>query len=241
MIKNELSSVILKIKKLLRLAEGNKSLNEKTAAFGRARALIEKYNLKEELFTQQPKIIFDSIVDFKKPLLAAVHIIEYEAALANLICEYSDCRCYLTTFIIKNSSNDFSVGEAISVIGCQGDVEFVFTVYAWIMKEIERLSKKLDPLQIEAFALGFIKKVEQKLIKAKESARKEFLKENKNVIIIIDKLNSKKSLIDDYMINLNLSNSSDLNFNDIDLSAFRKGFMLAEAVDLFNLNKLQTQ
>lgn len=239
----EKEKIILKINNLLALSKNNKNLNESTAATLKAKELMQKHNLSEAVLEIQSekldgKRIIDSIRNNNQALNIG-KIEEWQACLANVVCNNSGCRCYLTTI-----DNNGIIEEAVSVIGFEKDVKFVFALYAFLSLELASLAgtqtESANDLYKESFILGAIKKIDVRLKEATNHINEEFrrttnLKKShaENAIAII---NSKVKNIDLYISRLNLKNNNKVISDNL---AFGKGYVKGDSIDLMQHAKIE--
>lgn len=235
------NKVLLKINNLLRLSKNNKNLHESTAAILKAKELMQKHNLSELSLEEKSqnfnRKIVDSIRD-KNQKLNKGTIEEWHACLANVLCNNNHCRCYLTSI-----QNGEMVEDAISVIGYENDVKFVFTLYDWLAIELVRLANENEilaaPLYKENFILGAIKKIGVRLQEEQLKINEQFRRTSKLEIGTkegaIQLLDNRIKNIDSHLKNLNLKaqNKEIKNF-----VAFNKGYVKADCIDLLQNKKI---
>lgn len=256
------SQIIVKIRKLLNLSASYANLNEALAAAGKAQELMTKYNLSQELIEMESygkmgyrpsgkkNNLVDSLRDLQKPL-AFVNPEDWRSALAQVVCEGSHCRCYETTLTFSKEPPEasstlqaLSAQQVLSVVGFEEDVEFVFSLFHWLLFEIDRLTVSWatgkDLEYKENFRFGAIKKIDLRLKEARKKIEDE-LKDygigsaGKFAIIALDDRIKK---IDAFMKkNIDLQESEDKKL-DNNLSAFGLGFVKGDGIDISSEKKI---
>lgn len=224
------SAIINKIEKVLSLANSD-NVHEAANALAKARSIAEKYNIGLELlqgskFRHEEKIIIFS-QEYGEPFKVSLQ--DWEMILARVIADNNDCKVWIYTLD--------DGGDALDIIGMTVDVEISDRMFLWLRTQLLGLMfRETGTVKHEAFALGAIHRVNQRLEEASRQARGE-VSNVPGYAYAIQKLDMKK---------LNVLSA----FNDIktvnlpnkqlsDKQNWMNGFQKAETIQLHD-RKLAT-
>jgi len=123
--------ILAKIKKLLNLANAPSATEgEAAAAAGRAQALMTKYQIEDAMLDlEENKEEPENIRDWEDPLDSSNRLPSWRAQLAMAIAAVNSCKIY------RN-------GPHLKIIGEQRDAQSVRYMYAFLTREITKLSMK---------------------------------------------------------------------------------------------------
>ncbi|MCH9683131.1 MAG: DUF2786 domain-containing protein [Deltaproteobacteria bacterium] len=164
------SHALARVRKLLALAT-SPNPHEAAAAAARAQALIETHRLQAWLDAEQtaeadPVPIIDAR---DQPLETSRRIRKWKSALATMLADCNGCIAY-TTPVGKE--------HAIVLVGRSRDRAAVTALWEWLVKRIEWLSATHGQGQRrqwhEAFRIGVVDAVAQRLRAASKEVRAEF-------------------------------------------------------------------
>jgi len=154
-----------KVKKLLRLAERTNSEGEAAAAAAAAQKLIERHKLDvaaldlseaHEAPVEAPEKATLDGAEGRRNKCA------WRGSLASGIARANACRVYWT-------------GPRLQIVGAPSDVATVRYMYAYLVREIDRLAetKSGGKAWLHAWRMGAVATVSQRLREAREEARRE--------------------------------------------------------------------
>lgn len=154
-----------KVKKLLRLAERTNSEGEAAAAAAAAQKLIERHKLDvaaldlseaHEAPVEAPEKATLDGAEGRRNKCA------WRGSLASGIARANACRVYWT-------------GPRLQIVGAPSDVATVRYMYAYLVREIDRLAetKSGGKAWLHAWRMGAVATVSQRLRDAREEARRE--------------------------------------------------------------------
>lgn len=127
-----MSSVLDKVRKLLRLAE-SPNANEAAAAAAKAQSLIDEHNLSAALLSLDEGATDDEdIEDFSRkgaPLDEQPVLHRWRLSLASAVARANGCRVYFS-------------GGSIALVGRPSDAETTRYLFGYLAREVERLCDK---------------------------------------------------------------------------------------------------
>lgn len=181
--------VLQKVQKLLRLATSSNA-NEAGLAAAKAQELIDKHNLSAALLAldaaEPTKGLDDEpIIDFEKagaPLDSQKRLDRWRGSLASVIARQNGCRIYFS-------------GSDIALVGRPSDAETVRYLYAYLSREVERLTTAqgagMGRTWRNNFRLGVVDTIAAKLHEQRRAfesqARKEAREEGSTALVRVDR------------------------------------------------------
>lgn len=167
-----MSSVLDKVRKLLRLAE-SPNANEAAAAAAKAQNLIDEHNLSAALLSLDEGQSDDDedIEDFNAkgaPLDSQPVLHRWRLSLASAVTRANGCRVYIT-------------GGSIAIVGRPSDAETSRYLFAYLAHEVERLCEKdgrgCGRTWRNNYRLGVVDTISQKL----HAEHKKFVEEKRKL------------------------------------------------------------
>lgn len=143
-MKDEVENIILKIQKLLKLAESNNE-HEAQSAVVMARKLMAKHKLTmEDIDVESEEVTEDSTEWMRSP---------WKRTLATVLADHFRCKTYINH---KRSS------YRVKFIGLEEDVKIICLIYRQVINMIEKTSRQKG-LDKKSYAIGFISGLDEKL------------------------------------------------------------------------------
>lgn len=156
------SKIIERIHKLLALAKSS-NVNEAAVAAAHAQRLIERHRIEQAALIDavQSEISMD-----EDALDEGARMAQWKLELAMVVAEANGCR----VVVLKDGRY-----STINLVGGGEDITIVRALYTWLTTEVQRLartSKLRGRDRLDAFRLGAITTIEQRLLEATIEARK---------------------------------------------------------------------
>lgn len=176
-------TTLLKIKKLMALAEGSSYPEESASALGKAQALMLKHKVDQAMLEDVTEE--EGIEDFRDSPLneedkGKKKQSKWKARLASVLCEHNGC-------------SNFSKGVNIILVGKPSDVATIRYMYGYCVRQINRLTKQNCKGQGRTysnnFRYGCIEAIDEAM-KAEQEALRDSLRANHSEkgLIVIDSL-----------------------------------------------------
>ena len=162
------SKILDRIRKLLALSKSS-DLNEAANAAAHAQRLIAKHRINTASLAEEP----EGVALHDDPLDEGARVTQWKLELAMVVAEANGCR----VIVLKDGRY-----STIQIVGANEDIGIVRALYAWLTKEVQRLtraSKLRGRDKLDNFRMGAIAAIEQGLAEANEAARKIGLKDAK--------------------------------------------------------------
>ena len=189
------SVVLSKIEKILRLSKSD-NVHEAANALAKARALAEKYNIGLELLGsetyKETDIIFYSRENDQPWLVASE---TWQMALAKVVSDHNHCR----SFIMRGERS-----QALDIIGVSRDIEIATSMFFWLQTQLRSLIVQhvRGGVEADAFLLGAIHTVDQRLKESTQQARQEVMNamsKRDRVQFAIETIDNRTSKIDNIL------------------------------------------
>lgn len=138
------NALMNKIVGLLKLAEKNNNANESASAAAAAQALLSKHRLTVADLVGTDGKPTESPAVHEEPLITGNRISQWKSDLISAVCRANGCKYYYSKTFAKygqgdvRSRREFNV--SVRLIGRPSDVAVVRYFYAYLEREIERLS-----------------------------------------------------------------------------------------------------
>jgi hypothetical protein len=166
-----MSSILNRVRKLLRLAEGPNA-HEAAAAAAKAQSLIDEHNLSAALLSLDEGMQDDEdIEDFNDkgaPLDSQPVLHRWRLSLASSIARANGCRVYFT-------------GGSIALVGRPSDAETTRYLFGYLAREVERLCEKdgrgCGRTWRNNYRLGVVDTISQKL----DAEHQKFVAERREI------------------------------------------------------------
>jgi hypothetical protein len=164
-----MNAIIDKIRHLQSLAKSS-NINEATAAAAAADKLISKYRISEVEISIANKIADLPAVEDKEILYESGRVTLWKKHLAKVLANHYGC--YMWNDWTKN--NDRKVSR-YRLVGVKNDIEITRYMFAWLLTEIERLSKShcagMGHVYANSYCIGAVVGIEKQLEKIKQDER----------------------------------------------------------------------
>lgn len=164
----ETEKILKQVRDLLRMAEGKANENEAASAAAAAQKLIERHRLSEAMLVldeADDRPAAEDVRACEDPLDRSKTIIHWKGVLAGGLCAVNGCDRYW----------DRRRGGLI-VVGVPSDVQTVRYLYAYFVREIDRLAKQYagnGKSWLHAWRVGCASTISKRLKEAAEEARAE--------------------------------------------------------------------
>lgn len=166
----ETEKILARVRNLLKLAEGGANENEAAAAAAAAQKLIERHKLDAAMLdvsAGEDQPIEEEVRDCEDPLDRSKSKIAWKGSLASGIARANSCRIYWR-------------GGSIQIVGTPSNVSTVRYLYAYFVREIERLAKQYGGngrSWMHAWRVGCAETLSARLKAAREEARNDARRE----------------------------------------------------------------
>ena len=131
-----MDAVLAKVKKLLKLAEGNANVEESASAAAKAQELIDKYKL--SLTDLEAREVEAEPISVDHTLRQGKHMIWWQLKLACGVALANSCKAYSQDTVLPNGKK---YSNNIKLIGSKSDAMIVAYLYGYLVKEIDRRAK----------------------------------------------------------------------------------------------------
>jgi hypothetical protein len=168
----EQEKILVRVRNLLKLAEGGSNENESASAAAAAQKLIERHKLDAAMLDasgDEGRIDEEEVRDCEDPLDKSKSKIAWKGRLASGIARANSCRIYWQ-------------GGAIQIVGAPSNVGTVRYLYSYFVREADRLAKKYagnGRAWMHAWRVGLADTIAARLRAAREEARVDALAEAK--------------------------------------------------------------
>lgn len=161
----ETEKILKQVRDLLRMAEGKANENEAAAAAAAAQKLIERHRLSEAMLDEaaDDRPAEAEIRECEDPLDRGKAIIAWKGTLAGGLCVANGCRRFWRS-------------GCIIIVGAPSDVQTVRYLYAYFVREVDRLAKQYagnGKSWLHAWRVGCASTIAKRLKEAAEEARAE--------------------------------------------------------------------
>jgi hypothetical protein len=162
----ETEKILARVRNLLKLAGDGANENEAAAAAAAAQKLIERFKLDAAMLDasageEQP--VEEEVRECEDPLDRSKSKIAWKGSLASGISRANSCRIYWR-------------GGTIQIVGASSNVATVRYLYAYFVREIDRLAKRYagnGKSWMHAWRVGCAETISARLKAAREEARNE--------------------------------------------------------------------
>lgn len=177
------TAILSKIAGLLKLAERNANVNESASAASAAQALLSKHrltvaDLDAATNTKESPGVADA------PLITGNRISQWKSDLASAVCSANGCKLYIHKVYAKTGMGEIRTRMEydvnVKLIGRPTDIAVVRYFYAYLEREIERLSAVAvagggitGKSGTNSFKIGAVVAISQRLREAVKAIRAE--------------------------------------------------------------------
>lgn len=159
----KLKSVIDKVRKLLQLSQSDNA-NEAATAAAMANKLLDQYRLS---MADIDSIDAEKVIDDPQYIYSSKRMIGWKVALAKCLAIHYGCYVWDEYFISMTGRKQSNLRLA----GRQSDIDIVKYMYAWLVSECERLSKKEaygnGRVYVNSYYRGFVAGIADQLQKSR--------------------------------------------------------------------------
>ena len=164
-----MNAIIDKIRHLRSLAQSS-NLNEATAAAAAADRLISKYRVSEVEINISNKMADLPAIEDKEILYESSRVTMWKKSLANVLANHYGCFMWNDTIRVN--------GRKVSryrLIGVDSDIAITRYMFAWLLTEIERLSKLfctgMGHVYANSYCIGAVTGIQFQLEKIKQEEK----------------------------------------------------------------------
>lgn len=224
-------NIILKIKKLLALANDGSNLNESMSAMAAANKLMFEYRLTKENLNLPEEKLFDYSEKIGRPWLNQKNPNELIQALASMIASWNNCGVYLMRW--SDTGGEFS---GLSIVGSPVDILAAENMFWFILNQLTLLSLESGAQNKSSFWVGAINKLQQRMEEEKRIGNFKNLNLNENEIkTAIFKMEERNKKINEYINSI--SREKFIN-QYIHIKDFNLGYTKADKINLFERKML---
>lgn len=222
------SSILRKIDNLLRMSQNNNNIHEASLAAFRAKELAEKYDIALEILSiKGTNNSIDSIIDYIKSYNEPfeLNLKKWEEGLLNIVADHYDCKVFS---LEKNEQICYNI------IGFSRSIEMIDTMFSWLKSQLNIIilqEKDKSAVWQEAYLIGALYQINQKLEEARQTARSSMNQKFNEASEAIVRIDSRQVKINEFLKNKEFENRELKTDNQ---NAFNKGF---EKAKIINLNK----
>lgn len=224
-------NIILKIKKLLALAEGNSNINESLAAAAAANKLMFEYRLTKENLNLPEEKLFDYSDKIGRPWLNLKNPDEIMQALASMIASWNNCGVYIRRW--KDAEGECS---GLSIVGQPVDILAAENMFWFLLSQLMSLANDPIPKNKLSFWMGAMQKIKERIEEEKRITNLKNLNLNESEIkMAIYKIDERTRKINEYIASISREKFINqlVNVND-----FNFGYVKADKINLFERKML---
>jgi len=225
-----MNAIIDKIRHLRSLAQSS-NLNEATAAAAAADRLISKYRISEVEISVANKAADLPAIEDKEILYESGRVTLWKKNLANILAEHYGC--YMWNNCIRINGRKVS---RYRLVGVENDIAITRYMFAWLLTEIERLSKLhcigMGHVYANSYCTGAVVGIKKQLEQIKQEERASAKDEQTTTALacLDERVDKAKATL--YTLRNNLVTVKSRSYSQYDGSAYSLGVNVGKSIHL---------